>query len=138
MTAVAIALFTTAANAQVSVTGVMKRALAAIEKLEGEEAQILFVQVDNISKGQLSTQTYTLDKGSRYAVIALGDEERIQDIDLVVVDEDGEVAGKDSDDKNVAVVQLQPKKKQVFKLAVKGYKMSRDDGFFGIVICRLD
>lgn len=126
------------ADAQVSAVNVLKRAAAAIEKVESDGAQVLFVQIDNLNKGQTSTQTYTLAAGHKYAVIAIGDDERIQDLDLIVFDEDDDEAGRDSDDKNVAVVQLKPRKSTNYKFSVKGYKMSREDGFFALVVCRLD
>jgi hypothetical protein len=125
-------------DAQVTATNVMKRATSVIEKLESQKAQVLFVQIDNIEKEKISTQTYTLEAGSTYAVVAIGDEERIQDIDLVVVDEDGEIDGKDTDDANVAIVKVKSKKTQAYKIGVKGYKMAKNDGFYAIVICRLD
>lgn len=126
------------ATAQVSAVNVLKRAAAAIEKVEADGAQVLFVQIDNLKKGQTSTQTYTLAPGHKYAAIAIGDDERIQDLDLIVLDDDDDEAGRDSDDKNVAVVQLKPRASTTYKFAVKGYKMNRDDGFFALILCRLD
>jgi hypothetical protein len=141
MTALYVAFFVlgaTETRAQVSAANVLKRAAAIVEKLESQKAQVLFLQVDNIEKDKISTQTYTLEAGSTYAVVAIGDEERIQDIDLVVVDEDGEIDGKDTDDANVAIVKVKSKKTQAYKIGVKGYKMAKNDGFYAIVICRLD
>lgn len=126
-----------AANAQVSTQNVLKRVSAVVEKLEGQGAQILFIQVDAIKQEQLSTQTYALQGGSTYAVVAVGDEDRIQDIDLAVVDEEGDLAGKDTDDSNLAVVKFKSTQSQTYKFGVKGYKMSKKDGFFAIVVARL-
>src|SRR5690349_3980125 len=103
-------------RAQVSATNVLKRATAIVEKLEEQKAQVLFLQVDNIEKEKISTQTYTLESGSTYAIVAIGDADRIQDIDLVVVDENGDVAGKDTDDANVAIVKVNSKKTQSYKI----------------------
>ncbi len=128
---------TSAANAQVSTQNVLKRVSAVVEKLEGQGAQILFIQVDAIKQEQLSTQTYALQGGSTYAVVAVGDEDRIQDIDLAVVDEEGDLAGKDTDDSNLAVVKFKSTASQTYKFGVKGYKMSKKDGFFAIVVARL-
>ncbi|HEY0458738.1 MAG TPA: hypothetical protein VGC97_06255 [Pyrinomonadaceae bacterium] len=133
-----LVLGSTETSAQVSAANVLKRASAIVDKLESQKAQVLFLQVDNIEKEKISTQTYTLEAGSTYAVVAIGDEERIQDIDLVVVDDEGEVAGKDTDEANVAIVKVKSKKTQAYKIGVKGYKMAKNDGFFAIVICRLD
>lgn len=127
----------TEANAQVSTQNVLKRLSAVVEKLEGLGAQVLFIQVDAIKQEQLSTQTYALQGGSTYAVVAVGDEDRIQDIDLAVADEAGDLAGKDTDDSNLAVVKFKSSETQTYKFGVKGYKMNKKDGFFAIVVARL-
>lgn len=128
----------TDARAQVSAKNVLERAGAVVEKLEEQDAQVLFIQVDNISKEQIATQSYALEPGSTYAIVAVGDQDRIQDIDLAVADSDGDIVGKDNDESNLAIVKIKPRVKETFKIAVKGYKMTRSDGFYAIIICRLD
>jgi hypothetical protein len=125
-------------NAQVSMQNVMKRASAVVEKLESQKAQILFMQIDTLEKGDISTQSYNLEAGQEYAIVAIGDEERIQDIDLVVVDDNAKVIGKDDDEENIALVKVKPKKSGTFNLGVKGFKMARNDGFYAVIICRID
>lgn len=108
------------------------------ETLEEKGAQVLTIQIDNIKKDQISLKNYTLEAGEEYAIIAIGDQERIQDIDLAVLDKGNNLVGKDSDDSNVAIVKVTPSRTQSYSIGVKGYKMSRIDGFYAIIICRFD
>lgn len=125
-------------KAQISVSNVMKRATAVIDKLEESGAQVLFMQIDNVKKDAIALQSYTLTAGSEYAIIAIGDADRIQDIDLAVLDGNSDLAGKDNDDTNLAIVKVTPKKTQTYKMGVKGAGMTKNDGFYAIIICRLD
>ncbi|MBS1792524.1 MAG: hypothetical protein JSS81_01650 [Acidobacteria bacterium] len=124
-------------SAQVTAQNVLKRASALVQKLEAQKAQILFLQIDNVKQEQISTQSYQLEAGKKYVIVAIGDQDRIQDIDLVVANEDDEVVGKDNDETNAAVVQFTAETTGSYKMAVQGYKMSKKDGFYAIVICRM-
>ena len=137
---VAVALFGTfnTAHAQVSVSPVLDKLSQVVEKVEKDNAQVLFIQVDNLSKGQQSAQTYTLESNSKYGIAVVGDENRIQDVDVRVLDANGDKVAEDKDNSNIAVVSLTPKRTQQFKIVVSAYKMSAKDGFFGIVIFRID
>lgn len=125
-------------KAQISVSNVMDRAKTVVDKLEDEGYQVLYMKIDNIKKDAIALDSYPLTAGNKYAIIAIGDADRIQDIDLAVLDGNSELAGKDNDDSNLAIVKVNPSKSQTYKIGVKGYQMSKNDGFYAIIICRLD
>jgi hypothetical protein len=129
----------TAAQAQVSVMPVVERCSTVIAELEKQDAQILLFQIDHVSKGGTSSQTYTLRGGNDYFIIAIGDEERIADVDLCVYDSDGDKVKCDADDKNIAIVDFTSKIEQKYKFVVSAYKMNEDytDGFFGLIVARM-
>ena len=145
MKKIALALFmlmvcSTSAFGIVSTAEVFKRLLLTAGNLESMGSQILFAQVDNISKGSVDTQTYTLKTGSSYSIVVIGDDERVQDIDLTVLDENSNVIGKDNDSENVAIVQVSPRWTGLFKIRVSAYKMKSfySDAFYSIIIARND
>lgn len=120
----------------VSTQTVLLRVAEAIKTIEDLNKQVLFVQVDNISKGVTSSQTYQLSGGEEYVIAAIGDEDRITDIDLEVYDSNGYLVGKDTKTSNVAVVIVQASSTQTYKFKIKGYAMSQNDGFYGIIVSR--
>lgn len=128
--------FTTPAFSIVSTMEVIKRLIILVDKLESDNQQILFVQIDNISKRQKSTQTYELSKGSDYKIIVVGDNDRVQDIDLIVLDENDNKVGEDSDSSNVAVVNISPKWTGKFKITTWAASMQANDAFYAIIIAR--
>jgi len=84
----------------------MKAAAVCVAKEEAQGNQVLFVQIDVVRKGFTSSQTLTLGAGSKYRIYAIGDGNRIVDIDLSVDDADGNEVGKDNDFTNVAIVEV--------------------------------
>lgn len=100
----------------------------------------MFIQVDHISRGMTASQTYTLNGGSRYSMLALGDEGRITDIDLEVYDESGNLVGRDNDTMNIAKVTISAPDTGRYKFKVKAYsfKSGFSDGFYALVLYRID
>jgi hypothetical protein len=129
-----------AGRAQVTTLPVLKRTLTVVANEEAKSSQVLFVQVDHVERGFSKTQTYTLTAGSTYRVWAIGDDDRILDIDLEVLDKDGDRVVKDDDDRNEALVQFRVSKTQHFTLKVVPYKMKEGvkDGFYSLVVVRVD
>ncbi|MEK7728996.1 MAG: hypothetical protein AAB354_11325 [candidate division KSB1 bacterium] len=127
-----------AAHAQVTTANVLTRVVAAVATIEKAKSQILFIQIDNLKNGSTDSQTYSLSAGSAYSVIAIGDEQRIQDLDLEVYDENNSKVGEDSDAQNVAKVTVRPRWSGTFTFAVSAYRMSHQDGFYGIIVYRED
>ncbi|MBX9626916.1 MAG: hypothetical protein K2X82_24155 [Gemmataceae bacterium] len=119
---------------------VLKRALTIVAKEEGDDNQVLFMMVDAVKKGQTKSQTMTLDAGATYHVYAVGDDNRIKDIDLKVDDADGKEVGRDEDDTNLAIVELRVRKTQQFKFKVEPFRMRAGvgDGFFALIIVRVE
>ena len=126
------------ATAQVSCVEVLKNTLRVIDVAENEGWQILRMNMGTVDKGSVSTYTTTLSGGSTYTIVAVGDGDRVQDIDLVVLDEDEDLVEKDDDSKNIAVVTFTPRRTQEYICAVKGYTMSHRDAFYCIVVIRHD
>ena len=136
----ALMVSSTSSFGLVSTVEIFKRILYTIDQLESFENQILFTQMNNIRKNSISTQIYTLSSGSSYTIFAFGDDERVMDIDLTVLDENNNVIGKDTDDTNIAIVDVRPKWSGDFKIQVSAYRMKStyNDAFYGIIIARND
>jgi len=121
----------------VSVDGIMGRLLETIEFTENNDWQVIFLQVDNLVQKQVSRQTYTLEADSGYVLVALGDGNRITDIDLQVYDDSGKLLGEDKDDSNVALVEMETKQQTKVTLSVSAWSMEANDGFFALLIARI-
>ena len=135
-TAIAALLIGSSAFAIVSTSAIMKRVNGVVSALEDKDEQVIFVQMDSIEKDQKSTQTYTLEGDSTFVVV--GDEKRVTDIDLRVLDENDNEIGEDSDEQNIAMVRVTPKWSGKFKIQVWAAEMQASDAFYGIVIARED
>ncbi len=131
-------LIGTSAFAIVPMTAIMNRVTGIVSALEDKDEQIIFVQMDSIEKDQKSTQTYTLQEDSTYKIVVVGDEKRVTDIDLRVLDENDNEIGEDSDEQNIAMVRITPKWTGKFKIQVWAAEMKAKDAFYGIVIARED
>ena len=118
----------------------MKAAAVCVAKEEAQGNQVLLVQIDVATKGFTRSQTLTLRAGSKYRIYAIGDGNRIVDIDLSVDDADGKEVGKDNDDKNVAIVEVRVAKTQQYTLKAHPYKLKDGikDGFFAFIIVRIN
>jgi len=120
----------------VSVDGIMGRLMETIAFTENNDWQIVFLQVDNLVQNQVSRQTYTLQADSGYVLVALGDGNRITDIDLQVYDDSGKLLGEDKDDSNAAIVEVETKQQTKVTLSVSAWSMEANDGFFALLIAR--
>ena len=135
---IASLLIGSSAFAIVPMTAIMNRVTGIVSALEDKDEQIIFVQMDSIEKDQKSTQTYTLQEDSTYKIVVVGDEKRVTDIDLRVLDENDNEIGEDSDEQNIAMVRITPKWTGKFKIQVWAAEMQAKDAFYGIVIARED
>ncbi|MBO0933828.1 hypothetical protein [Fibrella aquatilis] len=129
-----------AASAQVSTKRVRELIDLVTDKVEeGETDQVLLITIDYVRREGSSTQTYYLSAGDRYRAVAVGDNNRIKDIDLYVLTEGGTELTKDSDEKNIAACSFRANSSGPYRFKVKPYKMAEDikDGFFGLVISRI-
>jgi len=128
--------------AVVSTRPIIKRLFAMVSKLEEEEeAQVLSVQVDTMVKGQPSAHTHALSAGSTYKIIAVGDQERVNVIQLRILDEDDNEVAKNEENpndeaNNVAFVDFEPDQSGKYKLQVVGKSMRTKDAFYGIIVSR--
>ena len=127
------------ARAQVSMLDVSKRTFSAVAHEEEKGNQVLFMQINSVAKETVNFQTYHLDGGSTYKVYAIGDDNRILDIDLEVLDEEGKRLGMDDDDQNVAIVRFNNPRSQKVTFRAWPSKLAKgvNDGFFGLVVLRL-
>ncbi|MBQ4143808.1 MAG: hypothetical protein IJD43_10065 [Thermoguttaceae bacterium] len=125
-------------QAQVSSVPILKNSVVVAMALEEKGAQLLHMNISDLEKGGASTYTARLASGSSYVVVAVGDDERVQDLDLQVYDENDNLVEEDNDSKNIAVAQVAPKWTGEFKCKVSGYRMSHDDAFYAILIFRVD
>jgi hypothetical protein len=133
-------LCTTAASAQVSTRRVRELVSSAADQVEKDDTdQIYLIQIDFVQKDGTSAQTYSVSSSNRYRVVAIGDDNRIKDLDLYVLDQYGNEVAKDSDNKNLAVVSFRPSSSGAYKFRVKPYSMvdGANDGFYGLIISRI-
>jgi hypothetical protein len=127
------------ARAQVSMLEASKRTFSVIGHEEDKGNQVLFMQINSVAKETANNQSYQLQAGSVYKIYAVGDDNRILDIDLEVLDEDGKRLGMDNDDQNVAIVRFENPKSQKITLRAWPGKLANgvNDGFFGLVVVRM-
>ena len=130
-------------SAQVSVDDVWGRTGQIVDLVEQQGKQILFVQIDNVSRSSSKSQTYTVNTGREYTIVAVGDNARIKDLDLKVYEISSSgyeyLLAKDEDEKNVAVVRVTPSRTGRLKIVVSPYAMVNNtvnDGFYSIVVAR--
>ena len=118
----------------------MKAAAVCVALEEARGNQVLLVQIDVATKGFTRSQTLTLQAGSKYRIYAIGDGNRIVDIDLSVDDADGKEVGKDNDFTNVAIVEVRVAKTQQYTLKAHPFRLKDGikDGFFAFIIVRID
>jgi hypothetical protein len=128
------------ASAQVSALEVMKAAAVCVALEAARGNQVLLVQIDVATKGFTRSQTLTLQAGSKYRIYAIGDGNRIVDIDLSVDDADGNEVGKDNDFTNVAIVEVRVAKTQQYTLKAHPFRLKDGikDGFFAFIVVRID
>jgi|GEM_PF-1839693 len=134
----AVMICSPSASGSVSMAEIFKRLVTTLRQLENTGSQVVFVQVDSISRKTMDTQTYTLNSGNLYSIFVLGDGNRIEDIDLTVLDENDDVVEMDNDTENIAMVRMSPKRTGVFKIGVSAFRMKDccDDAFYAIIIAR--
>ena len=127
------------ASAIVSPKGIFLKTSALIEKVEEDGSQVIFGKIDHIEKDASNTLSLNLRKGNKYMVFALGDDERVTDVDLTVKDESDYIIGTDEDEKNLALVKISPKWDGKFFLTVTAAQMAEEvnDAFFSVLIVRL-
>lgn len=131
----------------VSTVNVLRNALDAVALGEQQGRQVLFIQIDHIAKGEVKSIPYPLRLGSEYLVVAVGDHNRILDIDLGVQVVGGPVIGADQSESNVAMVTI-PRVSPVvagrdvirFDFSVQAYTVARNhnDGFYALIVYRMD
>lgn len=124
-------------HAQGSCAEVLKRAVVMIAKLEEEDAQIQTITIDSIASDQTCSNTMQLERGEKYMIVGIGDDVRIQDLDLYVYDENDNEVGRDNDNTNVAVVTVSPRWTGRFKFKVDGYEMSHKKAFYALIIAKM-
>lgn len=127
-------------QAQVSTQRVRELVNIVANKVEEDNTdQVLIIVIDYVTRDGSATQTYYLSADNRYRVVAIGDNSRIKDLDLYVLNEYGSEVGRDSDERNVATFSFRPSSSGSYKFKVKPYKMTEGvkDGFFGLVVSRI-
>lgn len=126
------------APAIVSTADVLKRLVSLAALLEGKDYQLLMAQVDFVTRNGSSSMTYELAKGETYRIVAIGDDERVFDIDLRALDENDRLVGNDDDETNIAEVSITPKWTGKFRFEVSAHRMAKsiNDAFYALVIAR--
>ena len=123
----------------VSSYGTVELVQKVVSVEEDQDNQSLFVQVDNATRGGAKTQTYALNTGETYRIYAVGDQQRIRDIDLAVYSPSGSYIIEDSDSSNIALVQFAARSTGYYTLKITPYSMTSGirDGFYGLVVVRV-
>lgn len=120
------------------VTNILRGIISTISIWE-DDYTVANIDIDRLSgNGDSRSLTRTLYGGNSYKVIAEGDN-AFNDIDLVVYKKSGSSwieIGKDVDETNVGIVNINPSVTAQYKFEVKAYKFKpgRSNGFYGLTI----
>ena len=120
----------------VSVKPVLRQVVPVVGLLERCGSQVLAVYMDCVARDGEKTFECELPSSPAYRCVALGDEERIQDIDVRVYDPLGNWVGEDRDETNVAAVEFRAELDGKYQFQVTPYEIYHDDGFCGLIISR--
>lgn len=126
-----------AAQAQVISMGpVLKRTLEVINIMEKHNIQPISVSVDYIQQSKYRDITMTLDGMIEYHIVAVGDDTRVADLDLIIYDENNNLIQKDQSNENLALVSFTPKWTGKFTIRSSAYLMKSGytDGLFGMIV----
>jgi hypothetical protein len=83
--------------------------MAAISaKLMETGYTVVHIEVDRLQKGQIYSASRTLHGGNSYKIVGLGGK-GIGDLDMKLVDSDGDTVAKDTEADNVPIVDIAPK-----------------------------
>jgi len=124
--------------AQISCLNLLTTLQDSATNIEESGGQILFMQIDNIELKEEKSIVYKLKAGAKYGIIAVGDNERITNIDLSIADDKAYKVGEDKKTANFARIKVQPKYDGLFVIHVIASNTieKSKDGFFGLLIVR--
>lgn len=88
-----------------------------------------------MEKGAEISWNMALDHNSEYVFIGGGDEDA-SDIDIILIDRDGEVVGQDQEEDNNPVVTFSPPYTGIFTLKLKLYECDASGSFCGLTIMK--
>lgn len=131
---------TVAFASPVPTANLLSRVIQVVQIMEQNNSQVLMMKMDNLTRGQSATIAYELSAGQTYHIVAVGDADRISDIDLSAMNDNGVILASDRKAENIAVVTLTPTTSGVFYFKVSPYAFvgSKQDGFFGLLVTRAD
>ncbi len=127
-----------AGSSPVPVSSVVGNLAQVLDSLEESGAQHLYSHIAAVSRGGSYSTTYVLEARETFVICAVGDGDRVQDVDVTVEDENGNVVGKDDDESNLGVVKVTPKWTGRFTIRVTAASLRSgvSDAFHGVVIAR--
>ncbi len=105
-----------------------------ISELGGEYALQNYV-MGSIYTGEDDLWTFYFDEGTEYIISAACDND-CTDIDVKILNEDGEVVQEDTKDDDQPIVAFTPKVSASYEVEVKMYKCSEEPCYFGFGIFR--
>jgi hypothetical protein len=123
-----------AQNRSMGSDGILGRLQTVIDAAEERDMEVVRIEADIIRTTKESIRT--LDPSYTYTIIAVGSE-RIADLDIEVykmIDGDWTLVKKDTDDQNVAGVEIKPSAYAEYKVVIKAYKFveGQDVGHYGL------
>ncbi|QGJ70566.1 Hypothetical protein PBC10988_22630 [Planctomycetales bacterium 10988] len=132
----AVSLF---AAEPISSLGVFKRTTITVSLAENEGHQILFTTIGLMQRDSSKTHPYVLKGENHYKVFAIGDDDRITDVDLAIYDEQGKLIKQDDSSGNISEIEFDVDTEQTILMKVEPYAMKEglQEGFYGLVVIRL-
>ncbi|MCB9742321.1 MAG: hypothetical protein H6741_25770 [Alphaproteobacteria bacterium] len=129
------AMASTPALAVVSVGNVLLRMAEAILIMEENGVQVEEVTIDALSTSkQAHSITAPLEAGHDIWIVGVGDEDRIVNLDLIVLDAQGQELVRDQLDDNTPVLNFTPSYPGTYTIVAMATEMAEgvEDGFFGV------
>ena len=118
---------------------IMSQSEAVIDEIIEAELEVVRLEYDLVRDSKNSFRV--LSPNYTYGIIAFGDVNRFEDVDLVVYKSDGkggwDEVGKDTDNTNEAVVKVEPDESAEYRFEVKAAKFKEGNsiGNYCLIIC---
>lgn len=115
---------------------ILEQAMPLIQKLEQNNYEIVRLEFD-ILKNEKETHRKLFTEWE-YGIIAFGEPDRVNDIDLEIYQQSGEdwvMVAKDTKEKGAAAsINFTPNNDGTYKIKIKGYDFAENGSHYGLII----
>ncbi len=99
----------------------------AIAILKDKGYSISTEQYAYLKEGETAYNMKTFYANLDYVIVAMSDDDNVNDVDIYLYDDDGSEYSKDADSKSVAVLTVSPLVTREMKIVIKNYSSSTPD-----------